>query len=1025
MAVEAARANDHSKTLLYAADMKLASDAIANEDLLRARELLARHVPTAEEKDLRGFEWQLFQKRLAQDADVTLNQGVRIQDAEFSPDGKWLATTAVSGGVDVYATDSWKQFRSFHTTAELVNGFAWSPNSGLLAAACADGNLFIWDLMTGSQRLRISAHEGEANDVVFSPDARHLYSGGDDHLAVKWGVETGEQQLVFSGHSRAVERISMAPYGKTLATSGENYSLWDTGSGKRLRSFSHDIARVLCVAFSPDGRFVAAGDLEGHVYLTDCETGESQTLAHQADAIEALTFFADGQWLATADRGGAIQLHRLPKSLDEMLSASAAQSPRWIAHEDRALAITASPDGRRIVSGGRDSLLRSWTPDLHACRWSVGQDHYHSIAVGPNNRLYAAGHKIHVFDLTDRRLIDAFAPADPLWERVECTADGRFLAAVRAGELALFELASSQMVRKWSLDKQHIQPHRMAISSDGKVIALAVYPPKVLLYQTESQSPPVRLPMRLCDALAFAPEKQLLAAGYGDVDDLHLFDLKSGGAARVLEGHTSTLSGVAFSPDGSLLATVSHDRLLKVWRLDTGEEIFSIVAHRASILSVSFAPDGKTIVTGAKDGLVKFWHTATGQPLGTLPSGRVGVDKLCFNGGDQLCALINGKVVIHDASAIPRTPAEVVASGISMDNTVEFRGLGDLPGGETWSVAMGVSSDGRFVVGRSYTESDYDPFLWTSQGGMRSHNRFHREGRHGLATCVSDDGRVLCGAGASKGESKAARLWIGEQPSINIAPHWSIAEGMSADGSVVVGYQFFKGTCSAFRWCSGETQLLQASSQHRYSIARAVTRDGNTALGMVFNTAGSWRKNREDHALVRNACPVIWDAQGLRFLSGFDPGFNWWPYDLSDDGSVVVGLCWEQSAESPNSVEHRKEWAFVWRSGQVTLLEPLPGYSGGNARRVSGDGRVIIGYSDGYKRPWAAPGPGNQAWIWDAVHGVRNLRELLARHGLALDWHLFDAIDLSEDCRTLVGSGVNPAREREAWRARLPADAFD
>ena len=87
------------------------------------------------------------------------------------------------------------------TPSDSVHGYAWSPDSQQLAAACADGFLRVWSVDSGQQLLEVLAHEGGANDAAFSRDGRHLYSCGYDDLAKSWNARTGEQELEFSGHA--------------------------------------------------------------------------------------------------------------------------------------------------------------------------------------------------------------------------------------------------------------------------------------------------------------------------------------------------------------------------------------------------------------------------------------------------------------------------------------------------------------------------------------------------------------------------------------------------------------------------------------------------------------------------------------------------------------------------------------------------------------------------------------------------------------------------------------------------------
>ena len=649
----AARVSEQARALLYTSDMKLASDAIANQDHPRSAELLERHIPDDGERDLRGFEWHYFRKRVAGPDRTTLAHDDWVHNVACSPDGKWLATTAARGNVRVYETETWQVGRTFATDAETVIGLDWSHDGNLVAAACSDGSVQVWEMTTGAKRIEISAHRGAANDVAFGIDDRSVYSGGDDNLVHVWEIETGDRQRTFTGHERVVHRIALSSDGKTLATasSDRTFAIWGTESTRRLRSIEGGGSRVVCVAFSHDGKWVAAGNIRGGLYLSDRETLGDIRLAQQLDGIEALAFTPGGEWLVTADRGGAIQLHAVPATLEEEPPTSG-PSPRWMAHEGRAISIAVSPDGTRVFSGGRDRRLQIWEPDLEASEWSIDCLVTGDFATSPDDELFVVGDDIRRWDLDRRRPLGAFGQTDSPWLLVACSADGRRLAAARKGQLAVFDLAKQDVQRTWPL-RENFLPHKLVISGDAKFVALADYDDRdaVLVYKLEGEQPPRRFPAMQCECLTFSPDGDRLAAGHRD--DLHLYDLGTGDRLRVLSGHADTLADVAYSPSGTSLATVSHDRLLKIWDPETGEERFSVVAHGNRIGSVDFSPDGRTIATAALHGAVKLWHAASGQPLGAVTTEAVPNTKIRFSSDGQKLAngLADKPIVIYDASA--------------------------------------------------------------------------------------------------------------------------------------------------------------------------------------------------------------------------------------------------------------------------------------------------------------------------------------------------------------------------------------
>jgi probable HAF family extracellular repeat protein len=325
-----------------------------------------------------------------------------------------------------------------------------------------------------------------------------------------------------------------------------------------------------------------------------------------------------------------------------------------------------------------------------------------------------------------------------------------------------------------------------------------------------------------------------------------------------------------------------------------------------------------------------------------------------------------------------------------------FTGLGDLRGGGFSSEANGVSADGSVVVGVGRSTKGIEAFRWTQAGGMVGLGDLAGGDFASDAHAVSDDGLVVVGSslctvrcsrgagcrslpGAFRWTSAGGMTLLGD----NEYGSRSIADGVSADGSVVVGTRSGTGIPeSAFRWTPGTVMEYFAGG----NTALGVSPDGAIAVGFGHSGSGT------------QALRWTMDDGMLALGSGK-------AYGVSADGSVIVGIGTGSEA-------------FRWTqaSGMVGI-GILPGFIASLAQDVSADGSLVVGYSGD---DWFTPG---EAFLWDASHGMRSLRDVLINDfGLGASlagWTLTSANDISADGQFIVGSGTNPNGNSEAWIARL------
>ena len=131
-------------------------------------------------------------------------------------------------------------------------------------------------------------------------------------------------------------------------------------------------------------------------------------------------------------------------------------------------------------------------------------------------------------------------------------------------------------------------------------------------------------------SVAFSPDSKTLASGSND-KTIKLWDVETTQNIATLTGHSDNVESVGFSPDGKILASGSNDKTIRLWDVETKQQIATLTGHSSSIESVAFSPDGKTLASGSSDDTIKLWDLETNQEIITLTGYSSDVESLAFS----------------------------------------------------------------------------------------------------------------------------------------------------------------------------------------------------------------------------------------------------------------------------------------------------------------------------------------------------------------------------------------------------------
>jgi eukaryotic-like serine/threonine-protein kinase len=469
---------------------------------------------------------------------------------------------------------------------------------------------------------RIEGLPGPVAALDFSPDSRNLATilhGGRVHL---WDVAARRHSAAVEDANATAEMQSrnemavqfMADGRLVYTTAGHRVAFLDpTGSRATRTPIDGQGAKPVGLGVDRRGRWVAVGWSDGRIDLHDADgrdsaPGSPRRLVRDSPNPQALALSPDGRWVALVGANNAVEL----RTTDEKARTEVS---RLQLREENGTEVSRLPlqEGAQPITLGRTRAPVVALAFSNDGQTLAGASYDHTTTLWDvakrEERLTLRGHRETVTDV-------AFSP-DGEWVATSSTDHTARLWDARTGQ-TLAVLPGAWFMRG------------VAFSPDGNYLATGCESgtSSVTVYELMGRQEQRRLVGHNSGAqvTAFHPRLARLATGADD-RDIIVWDPDAGRSLRRWSGHGSYVSALAYSPDGSVLATGrggggEMDRSIHLWNAETGELRQRLPGQVAGVSALAFDPKGRWLATGDENGSVVVWDIADGRALRRVSLGE-------------------------------------------------------------------------------------------------------------------------------------------------------------------------------------------------------------------------------------------------------------------------------------------------------------------------------------------------------------------------------------------------------------------
>jgi WD40 repeat protein len=586
-----------------------------------------------------------------------------INEVAFNHDGTMLATVGDDGAARIWDPTTGEEVHAIEVPEdEEVWGPSFSPDGSLFAAAWP-GVVRVVDLASG----RIVREIPGAVSTSFDPSGARIVVASEQPRAVVLDVESGDEVLSLEGHLYGLFDVAWSPDGTAIATLGRdgNARIFDARTGRQRFALLGHLGRIVSMDWSPDSTRLVTASQDGtaKVWLVTERGGPRELVTLSAQdtriGVVGVAFSPDGRQVMTSDVGiAATRIWDVTITGD----AELANLPAVAFSE---LAAIYTPDGRHLIATGPAGSVNVWdartftrdqtlgppagptsSPPWPGAAWlpTGTADEATQIEASPDGGLVAAvslNGRLQVWDATTGEEAIATDPSSST-SGIAWSPDGDYLAAAdNSGDRGLVTIRD-RTGRKIAVLREEpgASVASVAFSPDGGRLVTAGQPMgrwdpdgrETVIWDWR-----VGEVERTIDAgavrAALSPTGELIATvpQRQSGPQVEVWDWTTGQRVAALARNTGFVVDMAFSADGTRLATAGGDGTVRLWDPRTGEQLLVLRGHKGAANSVAFSPEGSRLASAGADGTVRIWALDVDDLVGIAENGltRTLTDEEC------------------------------------------------------------------------------------------------------------------------------------------------------------------------------------------------------------------------------------------------------------------------------------------------------------------------------------------------------------------------------------------------------------